>query len=531
MKNTGILFKSVEFFRLLMNLIISKSNLLSLMTLLFCFTALLPLSAQVIDIGNRRQLFVDNKFVIDKRNVDLRFHQPRKTEEITIPSDSAEVLGGYNSVLEKDGIYHMWYTVSSAVAYARSNDGIHWERPVLDLTAGADKTIPRNIVIGHGAGDVKGDTHGLMVFIDPVAPVNERFRLVTNPGEFSRFMQVFSSPDGINWKHTHRDMVIYDNSPGKFHHLDSPNVIFWDTRLKKYVTYIRYNTLSNEPGNKQVRHVARGESSRMEPFGDAADMPIVMHGSAREDIYTSGVILYPWADDVYLAFPSIYYHYGEWHREFAEKAPFNAGTLDVRFAISRDGLNWNNFNWETFVPLGMNGEFDSKSIYMCYGIVPALNGREMYMYYWGTNEIHAWGANDATNKILTAAGLNPHPATRAISRVVLRRDGFVSLHAPYEGGEFTTPPLHFSGNQLVLNIQNASTGEVQVEIQDENGKPIPGFALSDCDLIHTANEINRVVTWNGESALEKLEGKTISLRFVLRDTDLYAFQFRDRPAF
>ena len=179
----------------------------------------------------------------------------------------------------------------------------------------------------------------------------------------------------------------------------------------------------------------------------------------------------------------------------------------------------------------MDGEFDSKRIYMTYGIVPSLNGRELYMYYWGTNEVHGWNRDDRTNRILTAAGVNPRPATRAISRVVLRRDGFISLHAPYEGGEFTTPPLRFQGNQLILNVENASTGEVQVEILDEQGEPVDGFSLADSDLIHTANEINRVVTWNGASAVEKLEGTIIRLHFVLRDTDLYAFQFRDRPAF
>lgn len=61
--------------------------------------------------------------------------------------------------------------------------------------------------------------------------------------------------------------------------------------------------------------------------------------------------------------------------------------------------------------------------------------------------------------------------------------------------------------------------------------PIPGFSLDDCDLIHSANEINRPVTWNGKSDLKQHEGKTIQLHFVLRDTDLYAFQFRVRPAF
>ena len=166
------------------------------------------------------------------------------------------------------------------------------------------------------------------------------------------------------------------------------------------------------------------------------------------------------------------------------------------------------------------------------GIVPSLNGREMYMYYWGLNSTHGWNRDDRNNRILIAANVEPRPKqTAVISRVVLRRDGFVSLHAPFEGGEFTTPYLRFRGNQLVLNIENASTGEVQVEIQDENGKPVPGFSLADSDLIHSANEINRPVTWNRVSALEKLSGKTIRLHFVLRDTDLYAFQFRDRPAF
>jgi len=50
--------------------------------------------------------------------------------------------------------------------------------------------------------------------------------------------------------------------------------------------------------------------------------------------------------------------------------------------------------------------------------------------------------------------------------------------------------------------------------------------LDDCDEIYTANEINRVVKWNGKSAIGELAGKPIRLRFVMRDADLYAFQFR-----
>ena len=34
-----------------------------------------------------------------------------------------------------------------------------------------------------------------------------------------------------------------------------------------------------------------------------------------------------------------------------------------------------------------------------------------------------------------------------------------------------------------------------------------------------------------KSDVKELEGKTVQLYFVMRDTDLYAFQFRDWPIF
>jgi hypothetical protein len=57
---------------------------------------------------------------------------------------------------------------------------------------------------------------------------------------------------------------------------------------------------------------------------------------------------------------------------------------------------------------------------------------------------------------------------------------------------------------------------------------IPGYCLEDCDQIYTANEIERVVKWNGESKVGALAGRPVRLRFVMRDADLYALQFRRR---
>jgi hypothetical protein len=77
-------------------------------------------------------------------------------------------------------------------------------------------------------------------------------------------------------------------------------------------------------------------------------------------------------------------------------------------------------------------------------------------------------------------------------------------------------------------VDTSSSGELRVEILDEQGKPIPNHTLDDCDLIHTANEISRVVKWKGSSSVKDLSGKPVRLRFVMRDVDLYAFQFAER---
>lgn len=493
-----------------------------------------------ISIGNRRQLLFDEKFVEQSKGIEFRVHPPRKTGEIIIASEPGWALGGYHCVMYHGGVYHLWYTAGGCILYARSTDGIHWEKPNWglmrdDSTSGL--AVAGNVVMGRGVGGVKDGMHGLMVFLDPNAPEEEKFRLVANPEEYNRMVQLFSSPDGIHWKHTHRDVITYRSI--KPHHLDSPNVIFWDDRIKKYVAYFRRNL---REGGSQARSVARAESPDLAHFPQVEDSPVVMRADQQHpghfdplkkqhvsvlDTYTNGTIKYPWADDAYFMFPTEYYHYGSYLEEFRKGFPVNAGSLDTRFAASRDGIHWKRYDYRPFVGLGMKGEFDSRRIYMAYGIIPATNERELYMYYLGTSETHGWNRDDKNNRLLTAAGLTPTgPST--ISRVVLRRDGFVSVQAAYTGGEFTTPLLRFEGDQLLLNVDTGASGELRVEILDEQGKPIPGFALEDCDIVHTTNEINRVVRWKGESSVDQLAGKPVRLRFVMRDVDLYAFQFADR---
>jgi hypothetical protein len=98
-----------------------------------------------------------------------------------------------------------------------------------------------------------------------------------------------------------------------------------------------------------------------------------------------------------------------------------------------------------------------------------------------------------------------------IRRLTLRPDGFVSVQAPYEGGEFTTPPLRFSGEQLRLNLSTSAVGSVRVEMQEADGKPIPDFALERCPLLY-GDDTDRVVGWAGGADVGRLAGKAVRLR-------------------
>ena len=112
-----------------------------------------------------------------------------------------------------------------------------------------------------------------------------------------------------------------------------------------------------------------------------------------------------------------------------------------------------------------------------------------------------------------------------LRRYTLRLDGFVSLHAPLAGGELLTRPITFQGGRLILNVSTSVAGGVRVELQDLAGKPMPGFALTDCDVVY-GDDLQRVVTWNGNAVTAALAGQPVKLRFEVRDADVFAFQFQ-----
>jgi hypothetical protein len=218
-----------------------------------------------------------------------------------------------------------------------------------------------------------------------------------------------------------------------------------------------------------------------------------------EHFYTQATLPCPGAPHLLLAFPK---RFVPDRKKIAEhKEP---GVSDAVFMSSRDGVQWDRSFLEAWVRPGL----DPKN-------------------WTDRNNMTAWGivetAPDEWSMYISEHYRSPD---NRIRRITIRPRGFASMHADAKESEFTSKPLRFEGNRLLLNYSTSAAGSVQIEVRDANGQPIPGFALTDMPPLY-GDELEATTKWKGGSDLAKLRGQTIRLRVVMRDADLYALRFAD----
>ena len=456
---------------------------------------------QIIDVGNRKQLFVDELFFESSDNVLLHVNPAIKTGERTLVSDRPweDATLNWFSVMEDASKYRMWYECydvegwptsdDTSFCYAESMDGIHWDKPSLGLFAYHDSTDNNILFRQIGGEGTHSRVHGAGVFKDPVAPPEARYKAVSQ-GMFAAFDPPYRvagmcSPDGLRWTRL--------SSPICDVFADSQYSAFWDEGVGEYVLFGR--------ASGHGRSIGRATSPSFEHFDaltlvfqtDDLDPP-------DSDLYNPAALKYPYADRVYLMFPSLYQH--------------STDTLDIHLAVSRDGIHW---SWPErgapFVALGAAGAFDSGSLYMGQGLVRA--GNELWQYYGGSPLKH--------NETELDALANPGNR-RVYSRLVSRLDGFVSVDAGEEEGCFITPPLAFRGTTLQLNVQTGGTGEVRVGLLDAADKPLAGYTVEDCIPV-TGDHIETSVAWKTGTELPDMDGKPLKLEVRMTNASLFAFRF------
>jgi len=106
----------------------------------------------------------------------------------------------------------------------------------------------------------------------------------------------------------------------------------------------------------------------------------------------------------------------------------------------------------------------------------------------------------------------------------VKGDSRRSIYGPPAGGELSVPPVRFDGNALRLDCAIGAGGFIRVELEDSGGLVVPGYHREDC-LEISGSQVDPVVQWSHGFAVDSLVGRLIRLRFILRNADLYGFQF------
>lgn len=456
-----------------------------------------------IDLGNRLELMADRRCLDRLVGCQLRLHEPNPAGvalRFDAPWEGA--FSGYVTVLRDDGLYRCYYRGSPVVGrdgsdtevtcYAESRDGIHFTKPALGLFD-VQGTRSNNVVL---AGQAPF-SHNFAPFLDTRAGVPPEQRYKALAGMSEKGLHGFVSADGLRWRRL-RDTPLL--TQGAF---DSQNVAFWSEHENRYVLYLRtwskggfsgYRTISRSTSPDFVQWTAPVEMS----FGDAPP----------EHLYTSQTHPYFRAPHLYIATPMRFLPgrrvlTTEQARTLGVDPGYASDVAEAVFMTSRGGERYERLFLEGFIRPGPDlGNWASRAGLSALGIVPT-----------GETEISLY-------KQAHYAQPSGH-----LVRYTLRTDGFVSVNAPFAGGEWTTHPLVFAGHELVVNFSTGAAGRLRVQLEEADGKPIPTRTFADA-VEQVGDEIERVISWKNGRDIGAWAGRPVRLRVAMQDADVYAFRFR-----
>ena len=457
---------------------------------------------EFLKIGSRLELFVDDYLIESMEGASRKLHHPEATGDRFLFDRPWEGnTSAYVTILEADGLYRMYYRGSSSpdyvvrsvvspheqvpdehpqfTCYAESRDGIRWTKPSLGLHEFEGSKDNNIIWVGEGA-------HNFAPFIDanPSVPDSKRYKAVAGAPLIG-----LTSADGIHWRKVREEPIITDGA------FDSQNVVFWDSQRVRYVAIYR----DFRHGIRTIKYATSKDFLKWTPgqwaeFGD---------GTPSTQLYTNATVPYPRAPHIYLAFPK---RFIPW-RTPAHLEVDRPGLSDAVFMSSRDGVHWNLFP-EAFIWPGSDAR---NWIHRCNMVARGL-------LFSSDNEISFYVSRHYT-----------YPSAH-LERMVIRIDGFVSIHGDERGGELVTKPLLFLGDNLYLNYATSAAGSLRVQIEDLNGNAIPGYSFEESPVMY-GDFVEKRVVWkrpgnDPDKPLARLQDLPLRFHFLLREADLYSMQFK-----
>jgi hypothetical protein len=462
--------------------------------LLCCLAADAAAAGAVRPLRDGVELFVDDEHVARATGVTRTLHPARKLEHPVIEGDRPWEKGRvylYGTVHrdEATGQFRMWYS-GGGMAYALSDDGVHWTKPQLPYHRHNDQ--PTNLLtVG---------TNLCFVILDDAEPdPAKRYKMLDNTGHHN-FIGFYSA-DGLVWNR-------YENEPLVPYGSEIANGVR-DPRTGQYCLYIRPYLPRFFPKNvREKRLVSVTTSSDFINWSppkliiqpDEVDDQWVQNEVQRTEFY--GMSGFPYGNH-YLGLLPVF-RITEIHDEQQPLQSKYEGPIDAQLVYSRDGLSWRRTQERAAViPTGPH-DYDAGCI-MNVANVPVVVGDELWYYYTALNTTHG-------------GTLPPKRATIALAK--WRLDGLVSLDAGDDEAVVETTLIADRSGALEVNA-DASGGELRVEVLDARGTPLSGYAADQSTQIN-GDSVRHLVSWGGNAMLPG--DQPYKLRFILQNASLFSYR-------
>lgn len=487
------------------------------MTPLLLSLAALLTAPEALSLDATHQLFLDDHLIASSEDLTRRIMPVEKHPANPVlagdkPWEQQRPLL-YGSVLREDGKYRMWYYMPRGVCYAESIDGIHWEKPLMDLYPW--EGAPSNIVAladsereGEAAFPYFYELFG--VFRDDQDPdPGRRYKMgymsiernYEGP-DYDRFhptqrrgLGVAVSPDGLHWTNVD-SWATYAIVDGATHWTYDPDAGLYHLygRSKRTPEALEA-AWKDDPWYQKhfwgrvVAHTTSKDFLHWEHTRpDSA--PVVMGADLKDpvasEVYGMGVFKY---GDQFIGLVQ--------HFQNRPKDTF----LNIQLAVSRDGNDFTRVGDRTpFIPNGGVGDWDRFNCAVSNN-PPIEVGDELRFYY-----------SDRRYRHSPYEGEDSGPLTGAIGFGTIKRDRFVALEADYAGGTLLTKPLRLASTDLRLNAR-ADWGEITVDVLDRDGNVVAKSAPVSED------GLDLPVSWE---TTPPEEAGPVQLRITVKNSQLYA---------
>lgn len=517
-------------------------------------------------VGLKKQLLVDD-LVIEKTSnlqrelgtvTEANGGKPLSFTRITEDGETqpVDIWAAYNSPYydKEKKVFRLWHRVSFADTSKPGKDskttdeaigvGADFKRGYSESTDGIHfvfKAFLEGLT-------TSGDTNLVVTIDEHETDPEHRYKIGYDCADPVHAAALAHSADGIHWT------PYNDDKPVTYRASDFPNQVYWDPAVNAYRLLTRTDfgdgggpfadTVKVKLNNGKLLEV-RGSRSMTNPdvkkdptnwtldrhwlFDGREQIPVdrppieellkdpdymaaLQKEAARRQLYMMTDWMYEGVHIGLLAALEYPSDLSEGTTEDFQKR-HERSIENFYIATCRDGVSWD-WHWvyagQPIVPRGPDGSWNKDMVFPPTHLV--THDDKHWIYYGGCNERHPSAEYNAWIRRESGIGL-----------AWLRLDGFVSLTADEQVGEFTTKPFKLEGTGIELNVA-AEDGWIEVEILDERGQPLADYSGDKAAKAESVDDLRLRLTWPEKKDLKDLIGQPVRLRAKLKNAKLYAFQ-------